>query len=115
MSDAIDVSQAEAALRKFMRPAPSEAQPPLPPAPPVDGPGRGRDDGGMEHRLVKLEEFAQATRDRLTRMETRLDSVATSHDLHKALNDQTWKIIGAVITLGALLSAAVFFIARNVR
>lgn len=71
-------------------------------------------DGDMEARVAKLEDSAQETRDRLTRIETRLDAFATREDLHKAINDQTWKIIGAVITLGTLLSGIVFFIARNV-
>lgn len=115
MKNEIDVSDARSAIQPFLLKRRPESSPPLPPAPPVDGPGRGSDDGGMENRLVKLEEFAQATRDRLTRIETRLEGVATNHELHKALNDQTWKIIGAAITLGTLLSAAVFFIARNVR
>ena len=40
---------------------------------------------------------------------------ATREDLHKAINDQTWKIIGTMVTFGTLLSGIVFFIARNVR
>lgn len=77
------------------------------------------DNGDMEPRVRALEDFAQQTRDRLTRIETKLDAFpavfATKEDLHKAINDQTWKIIGAMITLGTLLSAIVFFIARNVK
>lgn len=81
----------------------------------LKGGGGPPDNGGMEARLAKLEEFAQQTRDRLTRIETKLDSFATKEDLHKAINDQTWKIIGAMITLGTLLSGIVYFVARNVR
>lgn len=83
-------------------------------------------DGGMEARVIKLEEFAQETRDRLTRIEMRLEATSTKTDLsesigglrselYKAMNEQTWKLIGAMITFGGLVSAAVFFIARNVR
>ena len=36
-------------------------------------------------------------------------------ELHKSLNDQTWKIIGTMITFGTLLSAIVYYIARNVK
>ncbi len=72
-------------------------------------------DGDMEARIKKLEDFSQESRDRLVRIETRLDTFASREDLHKAINDQTWKIIGAMITLGTLLSAIVYFIARNVR
>ena len=35
--------------------------------------------------------------------------------MHKEFTAQTWRIIGAMLTFGALLSAAVFFIARNVK
>lgn len=81
----------------------------------LKGRGGPPDNGDMEARVAKLEEFAQQTRDRLTRIETKIDSFATKEDLHKAINDQTWKIIGAMITLGTLLSGIVYFVARNVR
>lgn len=71
-------------------------------------------DGGMEARITRLEGAAQEMRDRLTRIETRLEAVATREDLHKAISEQTWKVIGAVIALGTALSGIVFFIARNV-
>ena len=70
--------------------------------------------GGMEARVAKLEEFAQETRDRLARIETRMDTFATKEDMHKEIGLQTWRIIGAMLTFGALLSGAVFFIAKNV-
>lgn len=76
-------------------------------------------DDGMEARVAKLEDFAVETRDRLTRIEARLDTFpllfATKEDLHKEIGAQTWRIVGAMLTFGALLSAAVFFIAKNVQ
>jgi hypothetical protein len=76
----------------------------------------------MEERAAKLEATAEKTADRLTaietrltKIETRMDAMAGRDELHKALNEQTWRIVGAMITFGGLLSAAVFFIARNVR
>ncbi|MDN8617828.1 hypothetical protein [Variovorax ginsengisoli] len=69
----------------------------------------------MEARVAKLEDFALDTRERLARIETRLDGFATREDLHKEIGAQTWRIIGAMVTLGTLLSGIVFFIARNVR
>lgn len=80
----------------------------------------------MEQRVAKLEALAEKTGERLNAIENRLTSIetkldgfnnlfATKADLHKAINDQTWKIIGAMITLGSVLSGIVFFIARNVR
>lgn len=35
-------------------------------------------------------------------------------ELHKTINDQTWKIITAMITVGSLLTAIVYYIARYV-
>lgn len=81
----------------------------------LKGGGGPPDNGGMEARITKLEDAAQETSDRLARIETRLDGFATREDLHKAINDQTWKIIGSMITLGTLLSGIVYFVARNVR
>lgn len=35
-------------------------------------------------------------------------------EMHKEFTAQTWRIIGAMITFGSLLTAAVYFVARNV-
>jgi len=69
-------------------------------------------DGGnidpMEARVAKLEAIVPtlATKEDLLRLEVKL---------HQEINAQTWRIIGAMITFGGLLCAAVFFIARNVK
>lgn len=66
--------------------------------------------GRMEDRVKALEEFARDARDRLVRIETRLDTFATKEDLHRELLATTWRIIGATVAL----CAAVFWMARNV-
>lgn len=77
--------------------------------------GEPPDNGGMETRVTKLEVAAQDTRDRLVRIESRLENFernyATKEDLHKELHSMTWRIIGAC----ALLVAMVYFIALNVK
>lgn len=69
----------------------------------------------MEVRIKALETFALDARDRLVRLETKIDMAATREDLHKEIGSQTWRIVGAMLTIGAAMSAAVFFIARNVQ
>ncbi|MBN6728765.1 hypothetical protein [Burkholderia multivorans] len=82
------------------------------PKPPVDTGGGGGDDGHMEARISALEAANLETRDRLARIETRLDSVATKADLHelgaslnKSIVDQTWKMIGWMTTICTALVA----------
>lgn len=69
--------------------------------------------------------FAQESRDRLARIETKLDAFATKEDLaraegtiradfHKEMTVQTWRIIGAMLTFGSMLTAIVYFVSRNV-
>lgn len=77
--------------------------------------GGGGDNTGMEARVQILEQNMTEVRERLARIETRLDQTATKNDvsevkseLYKAINAQTWRVIGA----SATLVAAVFFIAR---
>lgn len=89
----------------------------------VDPPGGGGDNGGMEARLAKLEATIPtlATREDLvreftgTRTEMHREVAGLRAEMHREFNSQTWRIIGAMLTFGGLLSAAVFFIARNVK
>ncbi|PRP68723.1 hypothetical protein BUE93_20890 [Chromobacterium amazonense] len=71
----------------------------------------------MEARVSKLEAIAEATRDRLTGVETRLSiierTMATKEDLHKEINAQTWKLVTFVCGFGSALVAAVYFIAKH--
>lgn len=66
----------------------------------------------MEARIVALEAANFETRDRLARIETRLDSVDTRGDLHKAVNAQTWRLVTFVCSFGTALVAATFVAAH---
>jgi hypothetical protein len=83
----------------------------------VDGGGSGGDDGGMQARVSVLEAANLEIRDRLIKIETRLNALASKEDLanlraevHASLNVQTWRIIGAV----TLLTGAVYYLAKFV-
>lgn len=80
--------------------------------------------GGIEGRLGKIEQNVAALQKDVSVLKddvatlksdvlgikTQLPTFATKEDLYKALQEQTWRVIGA----GALLVAATFWIARNV-
>jgi hypothetical protein len=89
--------------------------PPPPKVPAVDGkPGSG-DDDGMEARISALEAANLETRDRLARIETRLETVATREDLHREINAQTWKLVTFVCSFGTALVAATYFVALHIK
>lgn len=95
---------------------------------PIDGGGSGGDDGDMETRIQALEAAQIETRDRLARIETRLDSTATKTDLHEVraalhevraamlqeINSQTWKLVTFVCGFGTALVTATYFLAKHV-
>lgn len=64
----------------------------------------------MQARVIALENFAIETRDRLTRIETRMDSFATKSDLHRELHAMTLKLF----TAASALVGIVYWIARHV-
>jgi hypothetical protein len=64
----------------------------------------------MEARMIALEEFAVDARDRLARIETRLDTFATKADLHRELHGMTWRLFGGASALVGI----VYWIARNI-
>jgi len=66
-------------------------------------------------RMMDLEKFSIETRDRLTRIETRLDTFATKADLHHELHSMTWKLLGGAMAGSTALVAAVYWVACNVR
>lgn len=70
--------------------------------------GEPPDNSDMLARLAKLEAAVPnlATREDLAKLETAV---------HKAINEQTWKLIGWTTGLGAALVAVAFYIARNVK
>jgi hypothetical protein len=64
----------------------------------------------MESRISDLEAFAVDARDRLARIETRLDTFATKEDLHRELHSMTWRLLGGASALVGI----VYWIARTV-
>jgi hypothetical protein len=68
----------------------------------------------MEARVVALEEFAIEIRDRLARIETRLDTFVTKADLHQELHSMTWKLLGGAMSVASALVGIVYWIARNI-
>ncbi|MCC2632149.1 MAG: hypothetical protein K0S48_35 [Ramlibacter sp.] len=84
---------------------------PPPPRDPFPPGGSGSDNDRMNERVEKLEKFAEDTRDRLTRIESKLDTFVTKADLHQELHSLSWKLA----TLCSALTAAVYFIAKNVQ
>lgn len=83
----------------------------------------------LEARVAKLEALAEKTGERLgaidvrlERIETKVDQLATKEalaltraDLHKTINDQTWKIITWMTGISTGLVAATFFVAKFVK
>lgn len=80
----------------------------------VDMRSGGGNDGGMEARISALEAANVETCERLTRIETRLEAVATKEDLHLEINAQTWKLITFVCSFGTALVATTYFLATHI-
>lgn len=89
------------------------------------GGGNPPGDSELEKRVQALEKAIPDMRERLVRVETKLDTMektmATKDDLrvlkgeistemHKALNDQTWRFIGFAAGLAALAFTAAKFV-----
>lgn len=73
----------------------AEASPPAPPAPPIAESGDTGDNGGMDlsQRVGHLEDFAQDTRERMVRVETKLDHI------EKEVSQTKWWLIGSTLTI----------------
>ena len=71
----------------------------------------------METRVAKLEEFAADTRDRLARIETRLDGIearmATKADLAELASTMVKWIVGAASGLGIAGITVMTFVLNN--
>lgn len=79
--------------------------------PPAGGGGGGGTIETMESRVAKLESTLQQLQTDVAVMKA---NYATREDLHKAINEQTWKLITWTTGLGAVLVGATFWIARYV-
>ena len=71
------------------------------------------DDSPMENRIEKLEEFVTDTRDRLTKIETRLDQTATKSDLHEVSASLIKWVVGTAVGLGAAAITVMTFVLGN--
>lgn len=85
-----------------------------------DGGGGGGYDEDMEARVTKLEEFVVDTRERLTKIETRLDQTATKSDIgdirvdmHKGFVDMTKWVVGTAVGMGAAGIVVMTFVLNN--
>ena len=83
---------------------------PLPSLRPGGGPPHN---GDMEARVVKLEDFAQDTRDRLTRIETKLDTFATKADLQEMSSSMIKWMVGTAVGLGVAAITVMTFVLNN--
>lgn len=90
-------------------------QQPSPPGAGSTGGGKGIYDARSDARLDNIERFTESIKDRLVKIETKMESFSTKEDLHKELHSQTWKMVGVIITVCTAITAIVYFIARNIR
>lgn len=67
----------------------------------------------IEPRLVKLEEFATETRERLAKIEARLEQMATRADMHEGFNRIITWIVGVAIVLSATAVTLMTFVLNN--
>lgn len=81
--------------------------------PPVDPPALPGDNEPMEARIAKLEDFAQDTRERLVRIETRLDQTATKGDLAEGISSMVKWVVGTGVGLGVAGITVMTFVLNN--
>lgn len=84
----------------------------------LDGGGDGGDDGGMEARIASLEKTMVEVRERLTRIETKIDGIdkvgATKDGVTADLNKLESTLIKWFVATATALAAMAFAIARYV-
>jgi hypothetical protein len=82
-----------------------------------DGGGGGGYDDFMEARVAKLEEFVTDARERLTKIDTRLDGMdtrmATKADLHENANSMIKWVVGTAALLGVAAITVMTFVLNN--
>jgi len=83
--------------------------------PPVDPPGGGGDNGGMDlsARVGHLEDDMKDVRDRLARMEPRLDAFATKGDLAETKAEIIKWVVGTAVGLGVAAITVMTFVLNN--
>lgn len=80
---------------------------------PLDSGGEPPDDGRMEARIAHLETFAADAKERLVKIEARLDQTATKSDLHEASSSQIKWMVGTAVGLGASAIVVMTFVLNN--
>jgi len=78
-----------------------------------DGGGGGGYDGEMDTRLVKVEEFAADAKQRLVKIETRLDHTATKSDVEASTNKIIIWIAGILFVLAGTGITVMTFVLNN--
>lgn len=84
--------------------------PPFKPAASFDGGGPPSDNSGMEARVAKLEVFAEDAKQRLVRIEAKLDHMATKDELAKMESSLIKWIVGTAIALGTIAVTVIGFV-----
>lgn len=77
--------------------------------------GGGGDNGGMEltDRVAHLETDMKDVRERLTRMEAKIDAFATRADLHEMSSNMIKWMVGIAVGLGAAAITVMTFVLNN--
>jgi hypothetical protein len=75
----------------------------------LSGNGEPPDNGAMEARVSKLEDAAQDTRDRLVRVETKVDAVATKAEV----NDLKAELVKWIVATAGALGVAGITVLNN--
>lgn len=83
---------------------------PTPSEPPFASAGEAPYDKGMDTRVARLEADVAALK---TDVAVIRSNYATKEDLHKEINNLTWRLITFVCSFGTALVAATYFISRH--
>lgn len=81
----------------------------------IDQGGGGGDNGDMEltARVAHLETDMKDVRERLTRMEAKIDTFATKADLHEMSSNMIKWMVGTAVGLGAAAITVMTFVLNN--
>jgi hypothetical protein len=80
---------------------------------PLDSGGEPPDDGRMEARIAHLETFAADAKERLVKIETRLDQTATKSDLLEMSTSLVKWVVGSALGLGVSAITVTTFVLNN--
>jgi len=72
----------------------------------------GPENGAMKHQASAQARGTSSLRDRLIRVEARLEHMPTRCELHRAITGQTWRIVTWTTGVCTALTTATFAIAK---